>query len=116
MILICQLFYQNDHLIILLFYFDSLFHHHLHFYFHHLYLMTLTFRNFHLHSHFQLHSHVHFHLHSHLHSLFDSSVLSVKIVSNRLLIKFYNSFCLGVRFFVLLFLCFSVTLMYLNPF
>ena len=67
MILICKLFYQDDHLILLLFCFDSLFHHHLNFYFHHLYLMTLMFRHFHLYSH----------LHSHLlsHHLFDILIL-----------------------------------------
>ena len=46
----------------------------------------------------------------------DISALSAKIVSDKSLNKFNNSFCLGVCFFVLLFLSFLVRLMYLNLF
>ena len=46
----------------------------------------------------------------------DISALSAKIVSDKSLNKFNNSFCLGVCFFVLLFLRFLVRLMYLNLF
>ena len=48
--------------------------------------------------------------------LFDSNVLSVKIVPEKSLNKFNNSFCLGVLFLVLLFLRFLVRSMYLNLF
>ena len=76
--------------------------------------MTLMFSSFH--SHLHSHSHPRYHFHLDLLEFFDSSGLPVKIVSDKSLYEFNNSFCLGVQFFKQILLRFLVRLMYSNLF
>ena len=124
MILICQLFHLNDHLIFL---FYCLFHHH-----HNVHIMTLIFLSFHLHLHLQFHylnshSHFHFHfyfrfhhIHFHFHFyLLDFLILMFGQLKLHLINRQINSIILyvqGCAFYILLFLRFLFRLMYLNLF
>ena len=122
---ICQLFdlscHINHYLIVLLLMFCH-FHFHFHFYFH----FHFHFR-FHFYFHFPFHFHFlfpfpfHFYFHFNLlitlmFCLFDFSVSSVKIISNKLLNKFNNSFCLGVRFLYLIMPAFFLLFNVFKPF
>ena len=133
MILICQLFHLNYHLILLLFRFDPLFHHHLH--------LHLHFHNHHLHLYFHNHHLFYFLL---FHFLLFYFLLFHFLLFYFLLFHFYFYFCLldflilmscqlklylknrwinltilyvqGCSSYILLFLHFLFCLMYLNIF